>query len=169
MPTLDPADLSFEYFRPFYPLNQKQVRKSPLGRTIVWSISYEDDLKIEDLLEEIRVKLGIAYKIRLTSTPYTKDVYSQQSEGVELHDDVYNELRDYDSKLKSKGRPLKPIQGGFVSTAWVLLLRINGEVEWLEYAANDIIEYLSRVTRYGVEFVTDCLNMPDAKKKYPLL
>jgi len=104
----------------------------------------------------------------LTSTPYTKDVYSEYSEAVELHEDVHNELKDYDEKLKSKGRPLKPVPGGFVSTAWVLLLRIKGEVEWLEYSAGDIIDYLSRVSAYGVEFISACLTDLDAKKRYPL-
>jgi len=134
----------------------------------VWGLSYEEDLKIEELLEEIRLKVGIPYRIRLTSTEYTREVYAEQSAGVELHENVYNELKGYDDRLKAKGRPLKPIPGGFISTAWVLLLRIGGEVEWLERSANEIIEYLSRVRAYGLKFVVACLTNPDAKREYPL-
>lgn len=165
---IESGKIHFEYLRPFYPLNDKQIRKSPLGNTIVWSIAYEDDLKIEELLEEVASKYRIPYRIRLTSTPYTKEVYSKFSEGVEIHEDVHKELANHDARLKEKGWPLTPVPGGFISTTWILLVRINGNVEWMERGAADILEFLLRVKHYGTAYIEAAMTSPDARREYPL-
>ena len=87
-------DVSLEYLRPFYPLNEDEIGESPFGRPFVFSSPITDnrdwEFEIERLLEEVGKNHDIPFEITLVGNHHIASKHADR--GIQEHWEVFRRI-----------------------------------------------------------------------------
>ncbi len=156
-------DVSLEYLRPFYPLNEDEIGESPFGRPFVFSSPVTDnrdwEFEIERLLEEVGKNHDIPFEITLVGNHHIASKCPDR--GIQEHWEVFRRIMNSAGDLiavKKKRLPsdMRNTSGEF-SVGHTLLVFVEDKLLWYESHWEDwnrkIIQFLESLDEFGPDFL----------------
>lgn len=152
----DKVKITLEYFRPFFPVNEEDIRKTKNDNIIVFDsslsgIQYFYELEIEWLLNEIKREHKISHNIRLISNKHYQKIYSKYQ--IEYLEDCYDEFVKAGETLIARGK--RPFDKDLIdhkkrfNPQIALLIKINDAIEWYICRYREILLFLHNLKEYG--------------------
>lgn len=153
------------FLRQFYPKNG-DIIKTPNGTATTkesW-LPYDSQVEIERLLNEIKNKHGIDYKIELVSNEYIKQEYKDKYP-IKTHHEIYFEIERFSKTLVARGKRYWKESfhntSGNASVGNSLILKIDDKIEWYEATPFGIFFFLRSTLDEGVNFIKNRLKQQE--------
>jgi len=161
-------NFEFLYVRQFYPLNKEYIEKTKFGNYIdSKDLSYEDELEVEELLNSIKCKFDIPYKIQLRSNSIYVDKYPELNIVTQL--EIGDMIKKFAKNLVARGKEQKIlIKEIYEIKAFTLIILQNGKIEWYIMGYDEIIKFLNFVYKEGSSYIINFLKrLASEPKIYP--